>query len=433
MPLKNLDYADSEHQNGLEHKNENAAIPHVKPVGRMPLKSFDYADSEHKNVATAMDFLGPTISVVNTYVQKADTLNIPNGWYVRNCKCINKACWSRFLISSPGNQLSSAPAKVRIMFPAVHTSHSPTNWSQWYEYRLTNDAEGSGWDCNKYPRRPGLPFFLQLAVEELLCVNPHAQPAQASAAVASRFQEHHYFSTPGKRRKLIIRQLQSSIRHLKRIHQKKSIPNPVGRVDFKIDLWGFIDHHRVKYEKLTEMKWKPQVVRGHEWQKQLATHLRNCGVISGLGSIENSPETHLVVLDSEEVLNDAHWNFLKMKSKTPLDGTRDVRRTTVVFTSIALLGNAIWCDERKWEVCASVDGSHAISNTSYILMTLGILGFSGSTCSRTFHPLVYTWGESESEIVATTGSLTLKWHWKDCLESRSLVSRVEWSRMQVGL
>jgi hypothetical protein len=79
-----------------------------------------------------------------------------------------------------------------------------------------------------------------------------------------------------------------------------------------------------------------------------------------------------------------------------------------VFTSFALLGNAVWCENMKWEVGGAVDGTHGMSKSSYKLITLSVYGFSAETGGRTFHPLVYVWGEGEREIVALHGFLNLQ-------------------------
>jgi hypothetical protein len=68
----------------------------------------------------------------------------------------------------------------------------------------------------------------------------------------------------------------------------------------------------------------------------------------------------------------------------------------------------VWCQDRQWNVSAFVDGTHAMSKSAYKLITLGVCGFSTGRKSRTFHPLVYIWGEGEREIVALHGFLNLK-------------------------
>jgi hypothetical protein len=220
---------------------------------------------------------------------------------------------------------------------------------------------------------------------------------------------------------MITRQIQALIRRLKNESSpcklqpinstnessmgELKLPN---RMEYTIDIWNYIDCHRVNYVKLRETKWQSKLVRGNEWLKEMALRLRDKGILSGLGRDEKSPETHLIVLDSDDVQQDANWQRLKLKHDTGHSTAQDPRCGTVVFSSLALLGNAVWCSERDWEVCATVDGSHGISKTSYNLITLAVLGFSASKRCRTFHPLVYIWGEGERELVAFHGFLNLK-------------------------
>jgi hypothetical protein len=160
--------------------------------------------------------------------------------------------------------------------------------------------------------------------------------------------------------------------------------------------------------KLNEIGWLPQLRRGFDWLRAMAVRLRECQVLSGLGHYDHLPERDLLVLDSAEVVNDARWQFLTNANEKLHTTGPDPRRRTVVFSTIALLGNAVWCQDRQWKVSAFVDGTHAMSKSAYKLIILGVCGFSRDSQARTFHPLVYIWGEGEREIVALHGFLNLK-------------------------
>ncbi|KAG7355374.1 hypothetical protein IV203_000060 [Nitzschia inconspicua] len=167
-------------------------------------------------------------------------------------------------------------------------------------------------------------------------------------------------------------------------------------------------HHRINYDRLKQIGWDATLRSGPEWIHETARTLQREKVFAALGCNEHRPETHLVVLDSDEVLSNERWQTLHHASdKVHMTGP-DTRGRTVVFSSIALLANSVWCENMSWEVCGSVDGTHGISDSSYKLITLGVNAFCEEKMRRSFHPLVYIWGEGEREIVALHGFLNWK-------------------------
>jgi hypothetical protein len=133
------------------------------------------------------------------------------------------------------------------------------------------------------------------------------------------------------------------------------------------------------------MRWEGKRRRGSKCIHDMATTLRDAGVLTGLGHHGHLPERDLIVLDSDDVMNDERWQYLKETSDRGNMTGPDPRRRTVVFSSITLLGNAVWCDDMLQTYCA----------WSY--------GFSQSRGSQTFHPLLLVrsiyLGEGEREIV----------------------------------
>ena len=76
----------------------------------------------------------------------------------------------------------------------------------------------------------------------------------------------------------------------------------------------------------------------------------------------------------------------------------DVRATTIVFTSIALLANICWCQKMDWCSSTSADGTHYISNNSYKLILFGVYNMRCEG-KRQFYTIACALGEGEREIV----------------------------------
>ncbi|KAG7357483.1 hypothetical protein IV203_002171 [Nitzschia inconspicua] len=191
-------------------------------------------------------------------------------------------------------------------------------------------------------------------------------------------------------------------------HSKHRASPTVDRVEYFDDIARYIAHHRINYDRLKQIGWDATLRSGPEWIHETARTLQREKVFAALGCNEHRPETHLVVLDSDEVLSNERWQTLHHASdKVHMTGP-DTRGRTVVFSSIALLANSVWCENMSWEVCGSVDGTHGISDSSYKLITLGVNAFCEEKMRRSFHPLVYIWGEGEREIVALHGFLNWK-------------------------
>ncbi|KAG7359782.1 hypothetical protein IV203_034880 [Nitzschia inconspicua] len=113
--------------------------------------------------------------------------------------------------------------------------------------------------------------------------------------------------------------------------------------------------HRLHYDNLAQICWKPTRISGPKWIRELARHLQQTGVLTGLGWNNHEPETNLIVLDSEEVLSNDRWKELHGASDRVHKTGKDPRGRNVVFSSIALLANAVWCENVGWEVCGIPD------------------------------------------------------------------------------
>ncbi|KAG7368906.1 hypothetical protein IV203_031649 [Nitzschia inconspicua] len=328
----------------------------------------DGMETRHSNVADAMDSLGPAVIAKRTQSAPQGS-SIPQGWYVREFQCYDNTCQTKILVWSPTTDLWSTPAFSLVYDNSKHRAHNPIDWEGWYRYKTGRDPSSPDWDVTTYPQRPGLPHSVLLAVAEQLRINPNIKPVEAAIAVRERFSNppHPLFGRPGILDGMIMKQTQ--------------------------------DH---------QIGWEATLRSGPEWIHEMARTLQREKVVAALGCNEHRPETHLVVLDSDEVFSNERWQTLHQASdKVHMTGP-DTRRRTVVFSSIALLAISVWCENMSWEVCGSVDGTHGISDSSYKLITLGVNAFRKETMRQSFHPLVYIWGEGEREIVALHGFLNWK-------------------------
>ncbi|KAG7354328.1 hypothetical protein IV203_003684 [Nitzschia inconspicua] len=373
------------------------------------VSSRDGMETRHSNVADAMDSLGPGVIAKRTQSAPQGS-SIPQGWYVREFQCYDNTCQTKILVWSPTKELGSTPAFSLVYDNSKHRAHNPIDWEGWYRYKTGRDPSSPDWDVTTYPQRPGLPHSVLLAVAEQLRINPNIKPVEAAIAVRERFSNppHPLFGRPGILDGMIMKQTQDHVRKEKnRLKQLKSSPT-VGRVEYFDDISRYIAHHRINYDRLEQIGWEATLRSGPAWIHEMARTLQREKVVAALGCNEHRPETHLVVLDSDEVFSNERWQTLHQASdKVHMTGP-DTRRRTVVFSSIALLAISVWCENMSWEVCGSVDGTHGISDSSYKLITLGVNAFRKETMRRSFHPLVYIWGEGEREIVALHGFLNWK-------------------------
>jgi hypothetical protein len=191
---------------------------HLKPSPNQRKIDFDdVVQSQHANLAAALDFLGPAVIVTRTYQSPACTrTNIPYGWYVRECSCYSKSCTAKFIVWSPSQELGSAPSAVRIINHTTHYAHRPIDWMDWYSYRDGKNTKAVDWDESTYPRRPGLPNFIKMGVEDILHFTPHAQPGSASRMVQQRYNDHPLLLNPGPITTNIMKQIQRLVKNSKK-------------------------------------------------------------------------------------------------------------------------------------------------------------------------------------------------------------------------
>ncbi|KAG7351693.1 hypothetical protein IV203_007741 [Nitzschia inconspicua] len=169
----------------------------------------------HSNVAEALDHLGPAIVSVRTRVSSGtrvsfgSTAGIPPSWYIRQYKCYDKACQCDMLVWSPNRDLSSGPAYVLIDDYSKHEDHDPIDWMAWYSYKEGTRRCGGQWDSDKYPKKPGLPFSVLMAVDDVMRVSPNIGPSQAATMVSNRFNYHPLFMNVGPTVDILRKQIMS--------------------------------------------------------------------------------------------------------------------------------------------------------------------------------------------------------------------------------
>ncbi|KAG7360921.1 hypothetical protein IV203_036020 [Nitzschia inconspicua] len=331
--------------NGETGKNRGGASRHG-----VTFRPLDGMETCHSNVADAMDSVGPGVIAKRTQSAPQGSF-IPQGWYVREFQCYDNTCQTKILVWSPTKELGSTPAFSLIYDHSKHRAHNPIDWEGWYRYRPGRDPSGPEWDVMTYPRRPGLPHSVLLAVAEMLRITPNVKPAEGAKAVRERFSNppHPLLGRPGIFDAIIMKQTQDHVRkERKRLKRLKTSPT-VDRVEYFDDIARYIAHHRINYDRLKQIGWDATLRSGPEWIHETARTLQREKVFAALGCNEHRPETHLVVLDSDEVLSNERWQTLHHASdKVHMTGP-DTRGRTVVFSSIALLANSVWCENMSWE------------------------------------------------------------------------------------
>ncbi|KAG7340181.1 hypothetical protein IV203_023724 [Nitzschia inconspicua] len=265
-------------------------------------------------ISDALDSCGPGISLKRTWVSAGNN-TIPPGWYVREYRCYNKTCNARILVWAPTNDLSSAPAYSIIHGVREHKAHQPIDWLGWYTYRCGKNPKSAEWDTAKYPKKPGLPHLIELAVIEVLRVTPNIGPVDAARAIRDRSK-------------------------MKKEKKKTMTTSTVSTTSLSAGT----------------ICWKPTRSSGPKWIRELARHLQQTGVLTGLGWNSHEPETNLIVLDSEEVPSNDRWKELHGASDRVHKTGKDPRGRNVVFSSIALLANAVWCENVGWEFAGVLMG-----------------------------------------------------------------------------
>jgi hypothetical protein len=177
------------------------------------------------------------------------------------------------------------------------------------------------------------------------------------------------------------------------------------------DLGKFIEDYRINYQKLQAFveagHWVTSPFVGENDADNVATCLFKLGVLKTPVHHRHTPHRCLVVLDHDSVPSDTRWQQLHHAPDSKHRTGPDTKGRTMVFSSIGLLGNLLSARPAGWEICASTDGTHGMSNTNHTLICFGVLG-NNCDGSRTFFPVAYGWGEGEREIVALHSFLNIK-------------------------
>jgi hypothetical protein len=99
---------------------------------------------------------------------------------------------------------------------------------------------------------------------------------------------------------------------------------------------------------------------------------------------KHAPHGNMIILDFHEVPKDPRWQELHSAPKSKHKAGPDTCSQTMVFSSIALLGNVLAAERENWEVSGSTDGTHGMSNTKYTLICFGIHGNNKMALGHSF-------------------------------------------------
>jgi hypothetical protein len=161
------------------------------------------------SLALALDHLGPAVLVVRCNV-KCDNVVHPS-WTNKEYKCTKcSCCW---LVSSPQEHLGSSPTFVFCWNAEAHMQHMPITWEHHYQMLSTN--KNSDIRCST-KSHPGLPNFLHLAINNILQVNPSAQPLKTWSDIEQQFRQHPLFLDNPTARAIIKTQVITKVRNYKK-------------------------------------------------------------------------------------------------------------------------------------------------------------------------------------------------------------------------
>jgi hypothetical protein len=181
------------------------------------------------------------------------------------------------------------------------------------------------------------------------------------------------------------------------VSTKELLADKVQPVQTFGDIAAYIRAYRVQYEKLPHIEWHPALFDTEPEAKMFAMQLFLLGVLQTPCYQDKEYHRNMIILDDPNVIKHPRWQEL-LNSKSHVTGP-DPRNRTIVFSSIGMLGNMLAARRNGWNVTAATDGTHNVSNTSYILIAFGVVG-NDIKGTRSFFPVAYAFGEGEREITA---------------------------------
>jgi hypothetical protein len=156
----------------------------------------------------------------------------------------------------------------------------------------------------------------------------------------------------------------------------KSSPDSGGcdRALYFGDIARYIENHSLDYHRLKEMKFAPRPMMGEEELAPLARVLQTAGVLRPVVLHPGAEQRGLIVLDADEASEDPRWRELVSAPETQHRTGPDPRKRTIIVTTLSLLSNLCWAMRCDWRISASIDGTHKMSTSKYILHAFGVNG-----------------------------------------------------------
>ena len=399
----------------IEHyyKNANTETDSMPPQKALPIwLQPDVLIFNFSNQATALESLGPNVKSQRTGGNKHV---IPKGSHGREFKCMHCSC--RWLVVSKVDDLASDDTKLYVKSQEIHQKHNPPTWRDWYEYKLSNPEK---WDDTRFAKQPGLPPTIKLELEKYLKIPGKKTRSNCWRVMEKSLHRWHplfvdqspsireYLKTQiGSKYDVLVGKMEPSHSSTSPTSQRKMIRD----ISTYGQLTAFIREHRIDPYLLGKManegKWIPKPFMDENEARVFSHCLFRLSILKTPLFHKHVPHRNMIVLDFDEVPNDPRWHELHSAPESKHRTGPDTRGRTMVFSSVALLGNILAAQRENWEVSASTDGTHGMSNTKYTLICFGILG-NNKNGSRTFLPIGYGWGEGEREIVALHTFLNIK-------------------------
>jgi hypothetical protein len=403
-------------------KNVEVTVP---PQRALPISlQLDVVIFNFKNQATALEAMGPDVKSQRTGGNKHV---ISKGCHGCEFKCMHCSC--RWLVVSKVDDLSSDSTMLCVKGQEVHQKHNPPTWRDWYEYKLSNPEK---WVNSRFSKQPGLPPTIKLERKKFLKIPGKKTRSSCWRVMEKSLHGWHplFVDQSPEIREYLKTQIGSKYDLLTSKMEIGPSSTSLRESPSDISTYGqlsaFIQEHRMDEELLERMvldrKWIQRPFQNENEARVFSECLFRLSVIKTPLFYKHVPHRNMIILDFHEVPEDPRWQELHLAPESKHRTGPDTRGRTMVFSSIALLGNVLAAERDNWEVSGSTDGTHGMSNTKY---TLIVLGFSAATKTALGHffPLD-TGGEKAREklllcILFSTSSV----QYKNFLASKTCSSR----------
>lgn len=357
----------------------------------------------YRTLAHCKEDLGPCLVIKRTKV--ASPL-VPPYHCSYDANCCVVGCPFRCLIVSCTAELSSPNATYHQY--QAHT-HQPYSWMDWYQHRLRHSTSRSMKFDGRFPVNPGLPPMVKMQVDLIIGLDNKKPASNCYKQWMHLHSDSEWLAAGRPLREIFHNQFVNHVKQLRKAMGAKGI----GRVEFFGDIGKVIRDHAVDWQRLEELvsngEYKSEPKCGDEHLKTFASVLKAKHVFRTLKSnSDRNAHWEAIVLDADCVVQDGRWKELHGAPDAKHKTGPDPRYRTLVLTSYTLLHNLVHARNAGWNISASIDGTHKVSNTSYILHVVGVNGI-GKTGHRSFYPVAYGFGEGEREIVALHTILNVKY------------------------